>query len=61
MSGEQLAEFLQKHLAMKMFLVGTNVSAADIIACLYVAPYFKELPDFKKIEMCHAFRWLDHI
>lgn len=61
MTGEQLAQFINKHLAMKMFLVGTNVTAADIISCLYVAPYFKELMDFQKIELCHAFRWIDHI
>lgn len=61
MTGEELTQFINKHLAMKMFLVGTNVSAADIITCLYVAPYFKELMDFQKIEMCHAFRWIDHI
>lgn len=46
MSGEELAKFTNKHLAMKMFLVGTNVTAADIITCLYVAPYFKDLMDF---------------
>lgn len=61
MTGEELTQFINKHLAMKMFLVGTNVSAADIITCLYVAPYYKELMDFQKIEMCHAFRWIDHI
>ena len=61
MSGEQLAQFLNKHLAMKMFLVGTNITAADIITCLYVAPYFKELMDFQKIELNNAFRWIDHV
>ena len=61
MSGEELAKFINTHLTMKMFLVGTNVTAADIITCLYVAPYFKDLLDFQKIELCHAFRWLDHI
>lgn len=61
MSGEELAKFINTHLTMKMFLVGTNVTAADIITCLFVAPYFKELLDFQKIELCHAFRWLDHI
>ena len=46
---------------MKMFLVGQNITAADIITYLYVAEHFKGLMDFQKIEMCHTFRWLDHI
>jgi len=29
-----------------MFMVGQNITAADIIVCLYVANYFKELMDF---------------
>ena len=61
MSGEDLAKHVNNHLTMKMFLVGTNVTAADIITCLYVAPYFKDLIDYQKIELCHAFRWIDHI
>lgn len=44
-----------------MFLVGLNITAADIIVYMYVAEYFKELLDFQKIELCNAFRWLDHI
>lgn len=52
---------LNKHLAMKMFLVGQNITAADIMVVLYIAEYFKELMDFQKIEMAHVFRWLDHI
>ena len=44
-----------------MFLVGSNITAADIITCLYIAPYFKELMDFQKIALCHAFRWIDHV
>lgn len=43
MSGEELAKFINKHLETKMFLVGTNITAADIITLLYVAPYFKDL------------------
>jgi len=46
---------------MKMFLVGQNITAADIIVVLYIANYFKELLDFQKIELAHVFRWLDHI
>lgn len=58
---EELVAHIQKHLAMKMFLVGQSITAADIIICLYIADYFKELLDFQKIEQAHVFRWLDHI
>ena len=43
---DELVAHLQKHLAMKMFLVGQYISAADIIVCLYIADHFKELLDF---------------
>jgi glutathione S-transferase len=43
---EELVAHVNKHLAMKMFLVGQNITAADIIVALYIADYFKELMDF---------------
>ena len=43
---EELVAHVNKHLSMKMFMVGQNITAADIIVCLYVANYFKELMDF---------------
>lgn len=46
MPTEELVKHVNQHLAMKMFLVGSNITAADIITCLYVTPYFKELMDF---------------
>ena len=46
---------------MKMFLVGQNISAADIIVALYSAPYIRDLADHEKREVPHAFRWIDHI
>lgn len=58
---EELVEHINKHLAMRMFIVGQNITAADIIVHLNVAEHFKELIDFQKIELPHAFRWLDHI
>jgi len=61
MPTEELVKHVNQHLAMKMFLVGSNITAADIITCLYVTPYFKELMDFQKITLCHAFRWIDHV
>ncbi len=61
MPSEELAQHVNQHLAMKMFLVGANITAADIITCLYLGAHFKELMDFQKIELCHAFRWIDHV
>ncbi len=58
---EELVSYINTHLQMRMFLVGLNITAADIIVFLYVAEYFKELIDFQKIELCNAFRWIDHI
>lgn len=46
MPSEELAKHVHDHLATKMFLVGLNITAADIITCLYMAPHFKELMDF---------------
>ena len=45
-SEEELVEYLNKHLATRIFLVGQNISSADIIAYLFVAGYFKDLMDF---------------
>jgi glutathione S-transferase len=58
---EQLIAHVNKHLAMRMFLVGQSITAADIIVQLYIAEHFKELMDFQKMELAHTFRWLDHI
>lgn len=37
---------LNKHLAMRMFLVGLNITAADIIVHLFIASAFKDMMDF---------------
>ena len=61
MDTEELVQHINKHLAMRMFIVGQNITAADIIVHFNVAGHFKDLIDFQKIELAHAFRWLDHI
>lgn len=61
MTVEELVDFLNKHLEMRMFLVGQNISVADIVAHLKVASHFRGLLGFQKMELPHAFRWLDHI
>jgi hypothetical protein len=58
---EDFCQHLNSHLASRMFLVGHCITAADIVCFLTVAPFFKELLDFQKIQLNHCFRWLDHI
>lgn len=60
-TAEELVAHVNKHLEMRMFLVGQNITVADIIVLLYIADYFKSLEDYQKMELCHTFRWLDHI
>jgi len=58
---KQLIEHLNKHLETKMFLVGQNITAADIVAHLYIAKEFQAFIDAQKKEVPHTFRWVDHI
>jgi len=44
-----------------MFLVGQNITTADIVVHLKIANYFKNLEGYQKIELPNAFRWVDHI
>ena len=44
-----------------MFLVGQNITAADITVALFTAPYIKDLMDHEKRDLKHTFRWIDHI
>mmetsp|Transcript_3700 Transcript_3700/g.6303 ORF Transcript_3700/g.6303 Transcript_3700/m.6303 type:complete len:98 (+) Transcript_3700:288-581(+) len=60
-TAEELVDYLNKHLSTRIFLVGQNISGADVVAYLFVADYFKELLDFQKIELAHCFRWVDHL
>lgn len=46
MEVEALVNHINKHLATKMFLVGNNISAADIITLLQVGEFFRDLLDF---------------
>jgi len=45
----------------RMFLSGLNVTVADIVVFAHIAHHFSALPDFEKVQLPHAFRWLDHI
>ena len=37
MDGEELTNHINKHLAVRMFIIGQNISAADIVVHLNVA------------------------
>jgi len=58
---DELIAHINEHLAPRMFLVGQNITAADIVVHLRIAAKFRSLMDFQKIELPNCFRWLDHI
>lgn len=60
-SVQDLVNHINKHLEMRMFLVGMNITAADIVVHLRVAQHFKGLKDSEKKDLPHAFRWIDHV
>jgi hypothetical protein len=61
-SHKELAEYLNEYMAERMFLVSTNITAADIVVFTALAGYFAvELKDYEKLALPHVFRWLDHI
>lgn len=61
LSPEKLAHFLNSHLELRMFVVGHAISAADITALAHILEYFNTLTDFDKLQLPHAFRWIDHV
>jgi hypothetical protein len=44
-----------------MFLCGLSISAADIVVFSHIAKHFSALSDFEKMNLPHAFRWIDHV
>jgi len=59
---KELAEHINEHMTEKMFLVSTNITAADIVVFSALAHYFAtDLKDYEKITLANAFRWIDHI
>ena len=61
LSPEELVKFLNTHLELRMFLVGHTITAADIIVLVHTLEYFNTLSDYEKVQLPHAFRWIDHI
>lgn len=58
----ELCENINTHMALKMFLVGESITAADIVVFSALAPLFStELQAYEKIALPHAFRWIDHV
>ena len=60
-SGAELIQFIDQHMQQRMFLTGLSISAADLIVFAHVAKNFSGLPDFEKISLPNAFRWIDHV
>ena len=42
-------------------MVGQSISAADIVVHAKIAQSVRELTDYNKMQVPHAFRWIDHI
>lgn len=61
LSASELVNFLNTHMAQRMFLVGFSVTAADVMVLAHILEHFKSLSDLEKIGLPHAFRWVDHI
>jgi aminoacyl tRNA synthase complex-interacting multifunctional protein 1 len=61
LSIEEMVAHINEHLATRMFLVGHNITAADIVVHLRIGSHFRNLMDFQKIELPNCFRWIDHI
>lgn len=57
----ELAAQVNTHMADRMFLVGENITAADVLLLAAVAPHFSALTADEKKAMPHAFRWVDHV
>jgi len=61
LSARELTDHVNTQMAMRMFLVGDNISAADIVVFSALAPLFSGLQGHEKMALPHAFRWVDHI
>ena len=61
LSIEELVNHINTHMQTRMFLVGQTITAADIVVHLRIASHFRDLMDFQKMELPHAFRWIDHL
>ena len=60
-SAQELTIHINQHMETRMFLVGMNITAADIVTHLRVAQHFRAMKDSEKKDVPHAFRWVDHV
>lgn len=58
---EELMVALTQHLALRTFLVGRHVTAADLIVLLPVLKQLSIISDYDKLNHANIFRWADHI
>lgn len=61
MTVNELIDFLNTHMASKLFICGIQISAADIVIFAHVASTFSQLGDLDKMEKAAVFRWIDHV
>jgi len=61
LSAEDLSAEVNKHMGMRMFLVGKQVSFADIIVFASLSAHWHFMDDREKTTLPNCFRWLDHI
>ena len=60
-SEADLSTAVDKHMGMRMFLVGKQVSFADIIVFASLASHWSKMDDREKATLPNTFRWIDHI
>jgi hypothetical protein len=62
LTAEEIVDFLNSHMKMRMFVVGKTITAADICLFALAGPHFAKMDDREKNDTFpHAFRWIDHI
>jgi aminoacyl tRNA synthase complex-interacting multifunctional protein 1 len=61
LEASDIAELINNDLTLRMFLVGYNITAADIFTYAHVVEHVQGLKDFEKVQQNNLFRWVDHI
>ena len=61
LSPEEMVESVNTHMSQRMFLVGENITAADVVVFSALAPTMSAFSREEKLAKPHAFRWIDHV
>lgn len=62
LSPVELTDLVNTHIGQsRMFLCGLSISAADVVVFAHLLKHFSALPDHEKMDLPHAFRWVDHM